>query len=209
VSVIQRFVRVVPEAVWIALASALLLAAIAATAAFWTGARARRQAGRFAEMSAAALTDPLTGILNRRGFTEAAERELERARRYDRPLALAFVDVRGLKTVNDSEGHMVGDGLLCAAAQLLQDSARASDVVGRLGGDEMGLLLVEQSQQGADAVTRRIEAEVLDRRTDIGVQSHWDLTVGTASFPQDGESIDELLRAADLRLYEQRGIELR
>jgi diguanylate cyclase (GGDEF)-like protein len=208
-SVIQRFVRVVPEAVWLALAGALLLAATAGGAAVWSGARVRRQAGRFAEMSTAALTDPLTGILNRRGFTEALERELERARRYGRPLALAYVDVRGLKAVNDSAGHSAGDRLLCAAARLLQDSARTSDVVGRLGGDEMAVLLVEQTPEGALAATRRIESEVFRRRASIGLHSPWDLTVGTASFPWDGETVDDLLRAADQRLYEQRGIELR
>lgn len=208
-SVIQRFVRVVPEAVWLALAGALLLAAAAGGVAVWSGARVRRQASRFAEMSTAALTDPLTGILNRRGFTEALERELERARRYGRPLALAYVDVRGLKAVNDSAGHSAGDRLLCAAARLLQDSARTSDVVGRLGGDEMAVLLVEQTPEGARAATRRIESEVFRRRPSIGLYSPWDLTVGTASFPWDGETVDDLLRAADQRLYEQRGIELR
>jgi len=205
----QRIVRVVPEAVWLALAGALLLALLSGASAVWSGARVRRQAGRFAEMSLAALTDPLTGILNRRGFTEAANRELERARRYGRPLALAYVDVRGLKTVNDSEGHGAGDDLLRATARLLTDSARENDVVGRLGGDEMGLLLVEQTPEGAQAATQRIEAEVLERRPVIGLQSPWDLTVGTSTFPGDGETVEELLRAADTRLYEQRGIELR
>ncbi len=207
-SVIQRFVAVVPEAVWAALAAALLLAAVAGAAAVWSGARVRRQAGRFAEMSVAALTDPLTGVLNRRGFTEAADRELERARRYGRPLAIAYVDVRGLKAVNDTEGHLAGDRLLRAAARLLTDSARANDVVGRLGGDELGMLLVEQTPEGANAASKRIEAEVVDRRASIGLQSPWDLTVGTSTFPGDGETIDELLRAADMRLYEQRGIEI-
>ncbi|HEY8764083.1 MAG TPA: GGDEF domain-containing protein [Solirubrobacteraceae bacterium] len=205
----QRIVRVVPEVVWLALAGALLLALLSGASAVWSGARVRRQAGRFAEMSVAALTDPLTGILNRRGFTEAANRELERARRYGRPLALAYVDVRGLKTVNDSEGHGAGDDLLRATARLLTDSARENDVVGRLGGDEMGLLLVEQTPEGAQAATQRIEAEVLERRPVIGLQSPWDLTVGTSTFPGDGETVEELLRAADTRLYEQRGIELR
>ncbi|MGI8863082.1 MAG: GGDEF domain-containing protein [Solirubrobacteraceae bacterium] len=204
-----RIVRVVPDAVWLALAGALLLAAVAGAAAVWSGARVHRQAGRFAEMSLAALTDPLTGVLNRRGFTEAANRELERARRYGRPLALAYVDVRGLKTVNDSEGHGAGDKLLRATATLLKDSARENDLVGRLGGDEMGLLLVEQTPEGARAATQRIEAEVLERRRAIGLQSSWDLTVGISSFPGDGKTVDELLRAADTRLYEQRGIELR
>lgn len=207
--VIQRIERVVPEAVWIALGTALLMAAVAAGTALWTGARVRRQAGRFAALSEAALTDPLTGVVNRRGFIQAAEQELERAKRYGRPLAIAYVDVRGLKAVNDTEGHSAGDGLLRSVARLLQDSARANDVVGRLGGDELGLLLIEQGREGADAVANRVHAEVLSRRSSIGLRSHWDLTVGTATHPEDGDSVESLLRTADLRLYEQRGIELR
>jgi GGDEF domain-containing protein len=72
----------------------------------------------------------------------------------------------------------------------------------------MGLLLVEQTPDGAHAASKRIEAQVLDRRALIGLQSPWDLTVGTSTFPGDGETVDELLRAADMRLYEQRGIEI-
>ncbi len=111
------------------------------------GRRARRQAAGSTAVSAQALTDPLTGVLNRRGFLDAAERELARARRYEHPFALAYVDVRGLKAVNDTEGHLAGDELLREAAGLLTDSARADDVVGRIGGDELALLLAEQSQR--------------------------------------------------------------
>jgi diguanylate cyclase (GGDEF)-like protein len=207
-SVIERIENVIPTAIWIALAAALALAAAAGSWALWSGRRVRKQAGQFAAMSAAALTDPLTGILNRRGFTEAFERELARARRYNRPFVLAYVDVRGLKAVNDSQGHRAGDELLREAAQLLEASARADDVVGRLGGDEMALLLVEQSTEGADVVQRRIGAQVAARREAMGLQTPWDLTIGTAAYPDDGESFDELLQAADRRLYEQRGIEL-
>jgi GGDEF domain-containing protein len=81
-------------------------------------------------------------------------------------------------------------------------------VVGRIGGDEMGMLLVEQGPEGASAVTDPIAARVLGRRAALGLRSSWDLTIGTAAFPQDGETFDDLLRAADLRLYEQRGIRL-
>ena len=155
------------------------------------------------------MTDPLTGILNRRGFIEAVDRELARARRYNRPFVLCYVDVRGLKAVNDTEGHRAGDELLKVAAGMLASSARADDVVGRLGGDEMGLLLAEQGAGGAVAVTRRIAGEVLVHREAMGLRSSWDLTIGTAAYPEDGETVDELLRTADERLYEQRGIEIR
>jgi diguanylate cyclase (GGDEF)-like protein len=198
----------VPGAVWIALAASLGLAAIGGAVAFRTSRRARRQAGDLAAVSAAALTDPLTGVLNRRGFTEAAERELARARRYDRPFVLAYVDIRGLKRVNDTEGHLAGDLLLKEAARLLTESARADDVVGRIGGDELGLLLAEQTAAGAEVVSGRIKAEVMARRPAVGLRAPWDLTIGIAAYPEDGQTFEELLRAADRRLYEQRGIAL-
>jgi diguanylate cyclase (GGDEF)-like protein len=207
-TVIQRFEQVVPPAIWLALAGALLFGAASTGWALYSGQRVRRQEGVLTAMSTAAMTDQLTGVLNRRGFLEAVERELARARRYDRGFVLAYVDVRGLKGVNDTEGHRAGDKLLSEAARLLQDSARADDVVGRLGGDEMGLLLVEQGEQGAAAVKQRIEAQVPMRREALGLHSWWDLTIGTATFPHDGETVDDLLRRADLRLYEQRGIDL-
>jgi diguanylate cyclase (GGDEF)-like protein len=200
--------QVVPPVIWLALAAALAVGGLSAGWAVHSRHRVRRQAGALAAMSTAALTDQLTGVLNRRGFLEAVERELARAKRYDRGFVLAYVDVRGLKGVNDTEGHRAGDELLKEAASLLQDSARADDVVGRLGGDEMGLLLVEQGAEGADAVRRRVAAQVPLRREKLSLHSSWDLTIGTAAYPEDGETVDDLLRVADLRLYEQRGIDL-
>jgi len=208
VTVVNKIINVVPEGVWIALAAALAMAAVATGAAFVSRRRANRQANELAAVSAVAMTDPLTGVLNRRGFTEAVERELARARRYNRPFVLAYVDVRGLKNVNDTEGHLAGDELLKSVAAMLSDSARADDVVGRLGGDELGLLLVEQTPDAAKAVTRRIEGQVPIQRDALGFSSAWDLTIGSAAFPQDGQTFDELLATADRRLYQQRGIEL-
>jgi diguanylate cyclase (GGDEF)-like protein len=207
--VIQRIEQVVPETVWIVLGIALLLAVLLAIAAWRTGLLARRRAKEMEIVSEAALTDPLTGILNRRGFTEALERELDRARRYDRRFAVAFVDVRGLKRVNDSEGHLAGDELLRQTATLLQQSARAHDVVGRLGGDELGVLLVEQDSGGAEAVIGRIRDQLPESRAQSGLRTEWDLTIGTATYPEDGDTFEDLLGTADRRLYEQRGIALR
>jgi diguanylate cyclase (GGDEF)-like protein len=204
--VIQRIVREVPSEVWLALGIAVFLAAIAGIAAWRSGLLARRRAKEFAEV---ALTDPLTGVLNRRGFTEAVERELDRARRHDHQFALAFVDVRGLKRVNDTEGHLAGDELLRETASLLRESARAHDLVGRIGGDEMGLLLVEQSADSPAVIVSRIRALVTLRRATSPLHSDWDLTIGTAMFPEDGGTFEELLGIADRRLYEQRGIALR
>ncbi len=204
----HQIIRVIPSSVWLALAGAFGLAIMATGAAIFFGRRSRRQANRIAEVSAAALTDPLTGVLNRRGFTEAVERELARSRRYARPFVIAYVDVRGLKGVNDSEGHLAGDDLLKAAARTLSGSARAHDVIGRLGGDEFGVLLAEQSVEDAQGVVARIREHVQATRAELGFGAFWDLTIGVASFSEDGDSFEELIAAADRRLYEQRGIEL-
>jgi diguanylate cyclase (GGDEF)-like protein len=204
-----KFVNHIPAWLWIALAALATVAAVSLGVAFRNGRRVRAQASAIAEVSAAALTDPLTGVLNRRGFTEAMERELARARRYGRPFVLAYVDVRGLKAVNDTEGHLAGDELLKGVAGLLHDSARADDVVGRLGGDELGLLLAEQTADHAEVVTDRIQSQIPERRAELGLATPWGLTIGTAAFPEDGETFNELLATADRRLYEQRGIELR
>jgi diguanylate cyclase (GGDEF)-like protein len=207
-AVIEHFISVIPAGVWLALAASLALAALAGVAALRSGRRFRIQAGEVAAVTEAALTDPLTGVLNRRGFLEAAERELGRAHRYGHPLALAFVDIRGLKAVNDSEGHLAGDRLLRRVTLLLRDSARTHDLVGRIGGDELGVLLAEQDAAGAAAMTQRVRAQVPPARGDLRLSTPWDVTIGTATFPEDGDTFEQLLAAADRRLYEQRGIRL-
>lgn len=207
-TVIERFINVIPTGVWIALAIALAMAAVAGVAAFRSNRRVRLQAGEVAAVTAAAVTDPLTGVLNRRGFLEAAERELDRARRYGHAVALAFVDIRGLKAVNDTEGHLAGDQLLRKVTTLLRESARTHDLVGRIGGDELAVLLAEQSTDGAAAMTQRVRAQVPAYRARLGLVTAWDVTIGTATFSEDGDTLEELLACADRRLYQQRGIDL-
>jgi diguanylate cyclase (GGDEF)-like protein len=205
---IERLVEVIPPVVWLALLAALALAAAAAAAAILAARRGRRQARAIADAERIAATDPLTGVLNRRGFGEAIERELARARRHGPPFSLAYLDVRNLKAVNDGDGHLIGDELIKQVANLLRDCARAEDVVGRLGGDEFALLLAGQSTEGAATVANRLRAHLPVRRAAIGSDVPWDLTIGIASYPDDGESLETLLSAADSRLYAQRGIRL-
>jgi diguanylate cyclase (GGDEF)-like protein len=209
VQYLTKFVNVIPTLVWMALGAAFAMALAFAALALRSSRRARRREREFVAISAAAATDALTGILNRRGFMDAAERELARASRYDRPFVLAYVDVRGLKAVNDTEGHLMGDELIQAVAGLMKESARADDVVGRIGGDEFALLLDEQTAEGAEPVIRRIQARVEERRAAMEIRVPWELTIGIAAFPSDGTTLEELLGTADRRLYEQRGIALR
>jgi diguanylate cyclase (GGDEF)-like protein len=91
----------------------------------------------------------------------------------------------------------------------MKESARADDVVGRIGGDEFALLLAEQTAEGAEPVIRRIRARVEERRSEMEIRVPWELTIGIAAFPHDGITLEELLGLADRRLYEQRGIALR
>jgi diguanylate cyclase (GGDEF)-like protein len=208
-SAIAQVVSVIPTWVWWALLLAAGIAAAAAAAAIVATRRAQRQTRAIEAVERTAATDPLTGVLNRRGFDEAVERELAHARRHGRPLALAYLDVRGLKAVNDTDGHLVGDELIRQVASLLRDCARADDLVGRLGGDEFGLVLAEQSADSAAIVQARLREQLPARRAAIGTDLPWDLTIGTAAYPEDGESLPALLSVADSRLYAQRGIELR
>jgi diguanylate cyclase (GGDEF)-like protein len=208
-ALIDHFINVIPWWIWLAFGVAMAVAAAAGVAAVRSGRRARARAGEVAMVTADAMTDPLTGILNRRGFTTVAQRELERAQRYGHPLALAFVDVRGLKGVNDSRGHQAGDELLRQVAALLKESSRSHDIVGRIGGDELAVMLTEQGVDGMTAVMRRVRSSLPAAREALGFDHDWDLTIGMAVFPRDGHSVEDLLATADRRLYMQRGIELR
>jgi diguanylate cyclase (GGDEF)-like protein len=91
---------------------------------------------------------------------------------------------------------------------LLTESARAHDLVGRIGGDELAVLLAEQSPEGAAAMTQRVRSQIPAHRTSLGLATAWDVTIGTSSFPEDGDTFEQLLEAADRRLYQQRGIDL-
>jgi len=142
-----------------------------------------------------ALTDPLTGIHNRRAFEVDLEREVSRARRHNRPLSLAVIDVDGLKAINDKGGHGAGDETLRALADALGSTARQEDGAYRIGGDEFALILVDAEM--AD------ETVVIDRLRSAGAPS---CSVGLARLGTDGaaEEGDTLLHRADERLYELR-----
>jgi diguanylate cyclase (GGDEF)-like protein len=149
-----------------------------------------RQRRALAQLS---RSDPLTGCLNRRGFTERFEAELSDHVRYDgRPLGLIVIDLDDFKSVNDTQGHAAGDELLCRVAAALGADLRPSDVLGRLGGDEFTVLLPE-----AGPGELRAAAERLHRRLGLVTAA----SLGLACLPADGETADELHRSADADLY--------
>lgn len=148
-----------------------------------------------------AVTDPLTGLYNRRLFAESFEKELNRARRYGLPLGVVILDLHRFKEVNDKYGHPRGDDVLRAAALTLQKALRTSDSAFRIGGDEFALLLPQTDAAQALALSRRIETVFADTLQSMQLAFPVSMDHGVANFPQDGDQSDQLIRVADERLY--------
>lgn len=150
-----------------------------------------------------ARTDVLTGALNRRGFTERAEAEFSRARRYHRPLSAVCLDVDHFKRVNDRLGHHAGDQVLTELAAVLARTMRDADVLGRVGGEELTVLLPETDANAAIDVAERLRAAVEHRQMLIdGEAVRVTVSAGvTAAAPAD-ISIENVLRRADAALLE-------
>jgi diguanylate cyclase (GGDEF)-like protein len=155
--------------------------------------------------------DPLTGLLNRRSFDEALERELARARRHERSGAVLIVDLDRFKQINDELGHAAGDQALCHVAAVLSANLRETDTIGRdatgiasrFGGDEFALLLPEADARGAEAVAERLVAALAASPLRIeGNEVQIGVSVGAAVFGGPGApSSEELLAAADRAMY--------
>ena len=148
-----------------------------------------------------AVTDPLTGLYNRRLFAESFEKELNRARRYGLPLGIVILDLHRFKEVNDKYGHPRGDEVLRAAAITLQKALRTSDSAFRIGGDEFALLLPQIDAAQAIALSRRIETVFAETLRPLQLSFSVTMDHGVATFPQDGDLSDQLIRVADERLY--------
>jgi diguanylate cyclase (GGDEF)-like protein len=148
-----------------------------------------------------AVTDPLTGLYNRRLFGEGFEKELNRARRYGLPLGLVMLDLHRFKEVNDKHGHPSGDEVLRAAATTLKKALRTSDSAFRIGGDEFAVLLPQTDAEQALGLSRRIETVFAETLQSLPLSVNVTMDQGVATFPQDGEQADQLIRIADERLY--------
>jgi diguanylate cyclase (GGDEF)-like protein len=148
-----------------------------------------------------AVTDPLTGLHNRRLFAETFEKELNRARRYGQPLGLVTLDLHRFKEVNDKHGHPRGDDVLRAAAATLKKALRTSDSAFRIGGDEFALLLPQTDSPQALALCRRVETVFAEMLQPLQLAVTVGMDHGVAIFPQDAEQAEQLIRIADERLY--------
>ncbi len=146
--------------------------------------------------------DPLTGLYNRRRFTEELKEAVAAARRYRRSGALLFVDLDQFKYINDTSGHHAGDRLLQRLGKLLPAILREIDVIGRLGGDEFAVILNQATADEAIQVTRKILAHICEIEFQVDERLHkLSASIGIALFPEHGATIEELLARADLAMY--------
>ena len=160
----------------------------------------RDRVGRLIDrLTDAASTDPLTGLLNRRGFHRITEVELERARRAHRPFSLLLGDCDFFKLINDRFGHHAGDEALQDIARLLDRHKRRIDTAARIGGEEFALILPETDQHEAYILAERLRSRIRSVRDSQAVAVT--MSFGVASYPVHGASADALLRAADEALY--------
>lgn len=152
-----------------------------------------------AQLSDAARTDPLTGLLNRRGFSEVMQGELERARRGDTPVSLVACDLDHFKRFNDAFGHPEGDLALALVGELLQGFDRRADTAARIGGEEFALILPDTDERGAYMVAERLRAEVAAAFCEM--HSTLTMSVGVASYPESAGDVEGLIQASDRALY--------
>jgi diguanylate cyclase (GGDEF)-like protein/PAS domain S-box-containing protein len=144
-----------------------------------------------------AAKDSLTGLANYRHLVETVDMEIKRSERTEREFALLFLDLDGLKQINDRFGHLVGSQALCRLADVLCICSREMDTPARFGGDEFALVLPETGQVPASSVARRI----CDSLANDGKEPRLSVSIGVATYPKDGGKVDSLLGAADAALY--------
>lgn len=155
------------------------------------------------ELRRMGTADALTRLMNRRGFLPTADHQLEVAKRSHQPMALMFLDLDGLKRVNDTLGHSVGDQVITEAAYVMRQTFRASDLIARMGGDEFCVLFAVESEAAAATIVTRLQAAADELNRQEGRPFVLSFSTGVAMFdPEQPGTLDELMAAADVRMYE-------
>jgi diguanylate cyclase (GGDEF)-like protein len=161
-----------------------------------------RLRGQTEQMSHLALTDPLTGLSNRRHLIQQLDREFTRAKRYQRPLSLVYLDLDGFKSMNDRFGHIFGDEILAGVALQMRSVLRSADMLARIGGDEFAVLLPETSLKGALRVAEKLRKSLAAYSSRLGpALPTLTFCAGVAQLNEDDQSIDDLLGRADNAQY--------
>ncbi|MFQ5597389.1 MAG: diguanylate cyclase [Nitrospiria bacterium] len=160
---------------------------------------------RAEELKEISITDPMTGLLNRRYFQERLTEEIERTRRHGLPICLMMIDIDDFKQINDKYGHLMGDEVLKRVAQIIRNTIRTIDVASRFGGEEFTVILPHTSKEDAALIAQRLCNSISDggdfKKKVLGMQNV-SASIGLASFPEDADSIYELIDSADRALYE-------
>ena len=148
----------------------------------------------------AAFTDHLTGLANRRRFERQLEREVARVERFERPFTLLMLDIDNFKNLNDSFGHDSGDDAIRRLSKVLREGTRGIDLAARIGGEEFAVLLVETSREGGFEVAERLRAAI--KSLELPQAGHITASFGVAECPRDAQTAADILKAADVALYE-------
>jgi diguanylate cyclase (GGDEF)-like protein len=146
-----------------------------------------------------ARADSLTGVANSRALYEFANNEIARARRYHYPLSVIYMDVDNFKEVNDRHGHAMGDYILKVVAETMRRSVRTVDMVARVGGDEFVIILPQSDFRESDNAIKRLREELLELMRSIHFSTTF--SIGTVTYKDPPETVDELLRSADEQMY--------
>lgn len=155
------------------------------------------------ELKMQARTDDLTGLSNRRFFVEAVEHELIRSKRYSKECAFLMLDIDHFKQVNDNFGHAIGDIAIRKISEVFIETVRKIDILGRIGGEEFGILLVETNFENAVIVAERIRTNVenINLFDDKGNKVKLSISIGISKFTNERDSFEELMIASDMALY--------
>ena len=155
------------------------------------------QARLFEQVRTMAVTDPLTGLANYRRLISVLEAELDRSRRTQRPFSVVLLDMDGLKIINDQYGHLTGSRALVRIGKILRNHSRAIDTAARYGGDEFALVLPEAGKD----ISSRVVSRIRERLSSEPEHPALAVSAGVAAFPEDGDTPEKLLGAADRALY--------
>jgi diguanylate cyclase (GGDEF)-like protein len=162
-------------------------------------------AAQFEQAEIMSYTDALTGLANQRYMYKRLEEEINRSRRYSRPLAFVIFDIDDLKTINDTYGHQAGDALLKQVGQALKKSTRAIDIIARYGGDEFCVVMPESDEETSVKFMRRMLETIAGteiRLEGITEALHCSVSMGGALFPKHAKEAQKLVYAADMALLQ-------
>lgn len=157
------------------------------------------------QLQTMSMKDELTKLYNRRGFFIIAEQQIGIANRTKNEALCFFIDLDGMKWINDTMGHKEGDKALIMCASILNKAFRGTDIVGRIGGDEFAVLAVGTNEAGADLLVRRLQKHIDRYNSGANMSCKLSLSIGVACYnPKNPQSIDDLMATADMLMYKEK-----